>query len=219
MKLYKFLPVIFLLQSLNLSAQATDSVVIDGRAFTKVEIEAGFPGGENGWRSFLMKNLNANIPVDNDAPSGKFTIIVKFAIAVDGSLSDVAAETNLGYGMEQEVIRLIKKSGKWSPAIKDGKPIKAYRRQPVTFLVEQEDGYEIMTKNPFTLLTGADNEITVKVKKISSSNLTVSASRGIVTPLEDGKFNLKIDSPGRVIVTVYNKKNNQKLCAASYEVK
>jgi len=219
MKLFKLLPVYFLLKSATLCAQLSDSVVIDGKVFTKVEVEAGFPGGEAGWISFLKKNLNANVPVDNDSPSGKYTVVIKFAISPDGSLSDIAAETDFGYGLEKEVIRLIQKSGKWNPAIQDGKPIKAYRKQPVTFVVEQEYGCEINTRDPFSLFTGIDNEITVKIKKVSSSNLALSVSRGNIIPSGDGKFNLKIDEPGRVIITVYDKKTNRKLCAALYEVK
>jgi protein TonB len=137
MKLYKLLAYFFLLQSANLPAQvisnAGDSASSDGKNFTEVEREANFIGGEAGWRNFLIKNLNPNVPVDNDAPAGKYTVVVKFVVSADGSLSNIAAETNMGYGMEKEVIRLIQKSGKWAPAIKDGKPINAYRRQPVTF--------------------------------------------------------------------------------------
>jgi hypothetical protein len=38
--------------------------------------------------------------------------------------------------MEAEVIRVIKKSGKWIPATMKGKPVKAYRKQPITFIVD-----------------------------------------------------------------------------------
>jgi len=40
--------------------------------------------------------------------------------------------------MEKEVMRIIKKGPKWQPAMQDGKPLNAYRRQPVTFMVSEK---------------------------------------------------------------------------------
>ncbi len=48
------------------------------------------------------------------------------------------AETSFGYGMEEEVIRIIKKGPKWTPASVNGKHVNAYRRQPVTFAVVED---------------------------------------------------------------------------------
>lgn len=39
--------------------------------------------------------------------------------------------------MEKEVVRVIKKSPKWQPAIQDNTAVKAYRKQPITFSVEE----------------------------------------------------------------------------------
>lgn len=56
----------------------------------------------------------------------------------DGTISDVAAETNHGYGMEQEAVKIIKKGPKWTPAIQNGRNVNAYRRQPITFVVQEQ---------------------------------------------------------------------------------
>lgn len=103
--------------------------------FTKVEVEAQFPGGLKEWSTYLQKNLNANVPVDNKARKGKYTVVVRFIVAKDGSISEVLAETNHGFGMEKEVMRVIKKGPNWKPAMQNGNVVKAYRRQPVIFLV------------------------------------------------------------------------------------
>lgn len=223
MKQYLTLPLLCLLFSLRATSQVTpaaapDSVLADGSIFTTVEVEAGFPGGVSGWINYLRKNLNANVPADNEAPIGKYTVIVKFAVGTDGSLSDIAAETSLGYGMEKEVLRIIRNSGKWEPAIKDGKPIRAYRRQPVTFMVE-EDGVEITSKEPFTIFTGTDNIIDVNIRRVKNSSITLSISKGSITQTENGQFIARVNEPGRVVITVYNKKNNTQMSAASFEVR
>lgn len=107
----------------------------DDSIFTTVEKEAEFAGGLTEWQKYLQRNLNGGIPSDNGARSGQYKVVVKFIVAKDGSISEVIAETNHGYGMEEEVVRVIKKGPKWTPAMQNNKVVKAYRRQPVTFMV------------------------------------------------------------------------------------
>ena len=110
----------------------------EDKIFTKVENEAQFPGGQAAWVRYLQKNLNANTPVDNGAPSGTFQVIVKFIVSKDGSISDVQAESKHGYGMEEEAVKIIKRGPKWTPALQNGRNVNAYRRQPITFVVEEQ---------------------------------------------------------------------------------
>jgi periplasmic protein TonB len=106
--------------------------------FEKAEIEAEFPGGESAWRSYLEQNLNANTPVDHGAPAGSYTVWIQFIVGKDGKLSDLKMLTHHGYGMETEVMRILRKSPPWSPAQLNGRTVKAYRKQPVTFVVIDE---------------------------------------------------------------------------------
>jgi len=108
------------------------------QTFTKVEVEASFPGGEGQWRRFLERNLNASAPVDNGAPPGSYTVQVQFIVDKEGNVSDVKALTNHGYGMEEEAVRVIKRGPKWTPAIQNGRQVRAYRKQPITFVVSEE---------------------------------------------------------------------------------
>ena len=110
----------------------------EDKIFTKVENEAQFPGGQAAWVRYLQKNLNANTPVDNGAPSGTFQVIVKFIVSKDGTISDVQAESKHGFGMEAEAVKIIKRGPKWSPALQNGRNVNAYRRQPITFVVEEQ---------------------------------------------------------------------------------
>lgn len=210
----------FLLMPVAVFAQthpATDSA--ENKHFERVEVEASFPGGDNAWRKYLMKNLDPNVPVDNNAPSGKYTVIVQFIVSKDGSLSSLEPKTNFGYGMEREVLRIIGRSGLWISARQNGRVVNAYRRQPVTFIISQTNDCEIITEDPYILFTNANNEITVKARKVKTDNLEVKISQGTITPVGDGKFNIKLDTTDRVVIRVYNKKNNKELAAASYEVK
>ena len=109
----------------------------EDKIFTKVENEAQFPGGQQAWIRYLQKNLNANAPVDNGAPPGTYQVIVKFIVSKDGSISDVNAESKHGFGMEDEAVKIIKRGPKWQAALQNGRNVNAYRRQPITFVVEE----------------------------------------------------------------------------------
>jgi protein TonB len=110
----------------------------ENKIFNKVEVEAAFPGGDAAWRNYLQKNLNADVPVEGGAGEGTYTVIVKFVVSKDGSLSDVTCESDPGFGMCAEATRVIKKTRNWTPAIQNGRNVNAYRRQPITFQVASQ---------------------------------------------------------------------------------
>lgn len=209
---HSFLLLLFSCLCVTCFSQA-DSLAV----FEKVETEARFPGGEQQWRSYLEKNLNANTPVDNGAPVGKFTVLVQFIVDREGKVSDIKALTHIGYGMEAEVIRIIKRSGAWQPAIQNKRTVKAYRKQPVTFVVSAED-FDISTKVPYTLFANADNEFTIKAGKVKAGDMKISISRGTIVSKGSGKFVARTTGQERVILTVFNTKKNKLIGEASFEV-
>ena len=86
----------------------------------------------------MERNLNPNAPVDNGAPEGSYTIWVQFIVDKEGNISDVKPLTSHGFGMEDEAAKIIKKGPKWTPAQQNGRQVKAYRKQPITFVVQAE---------------------------------------------------------------------------------
>jgi hypothetical protein len=77
--------------------------------------------------------INNNFKLSEKAPeklNGK--IIIAFSIETDGSLTDFKIIKDLGYGTGEEAIRVLKlTSGKWSPAVKNGVPIKTSFTLPI----------------------------------------------------------------------------------------
>jgi TonB-dependent SusC/RagA subfamily outer membrane receptor len=108
----------------------------DDIIFEKTEVEPAFPGGADAWKQFLTKNMNAAVPVKKHAPAGAYTVWVQFIVDKEGNISGIRALTNHGFGMEQECTRLIKLSPQWIPAMQNGHKVKAYRKQPITFVVD-----------------------------------------------------------------------------------
>ena len=100
-----------------------------------VETEPKFKDGIEDWNKYLQMNLNTDLPKLNGAPIGTYIVKVHFIISKAGNVSDIKAITNYGYGMENEVVRIICNSPKWIPATRNGRIVNAYRCQLVTFNV------------------------------------------------------------------------------------
>jgi hypothetical protein len=84
---------------------------------TKVENEAEFPGGNAAWTRYVQKSLGSFDAGKNGAAPGKYQVTVRFVVSKDGTVSDVQAETNHGYGMEEISIKIIQDGPRWKPAL------------------------------------------------------------------------------------------------------
>ncbi|MEI6947649.1 hypothetical protein V9K67_10680 [Paraflavisolibacter sp. H34] len=109
--------------------------------------KADFKGGTKGWANYLSRNLNGAVPVNNGAPEGSYTVIISFKVDIDGNVTDIIPMTNMGYGMEREVVRILRNGPKWIPAMDHGRKLIALRKQPVTFIVQRRTTTEYRTTN------------------------------------------------------------------------
>ena len=107
----------------------------ENKIFLRCEKFAEFTGGQKKWAKYLKSNLNVQVPVINKAPKGEYTVTIKFIVNCDGTIRDAVAENQIGFGMEEEAIRIISLSPNWIPASQFGRNVNSYRLQPVTFLV------------------------------------------------------------------------------------
>ena len=108
------------------------------KIFTSVQIQSTFPGGSEAWVKFLSRTLNRDLPVENGAPAGRYAVTVSFVVARDGSISDVKAENDPGYGTAAEAVRVIKKGPNWTPAQQNGRNVIYRHRQAIVFQVSED---------------------------------------------------------------------------------
>lgn len=105
------------------------------KTFTKVEIESEYPGGTSAWQRYLNKSLRyPQEAIDNEVQG---TVVVQFIVDKEGLVSDVQAVSG-PEELRDEAVRVIKKSGKWTPAVQNGRQVKSYKKQPITFRLEIE---------------------------------------------------------------------------------
>jgi N-acetylmuramoyl-L-alanine amidase len=110
----------------------------DNLLFTKTEISPSFPGGDEAWKNYLIKNIHPTLPVDEGWKAGTYTVIVQFIVHQDGKVSDVTTTNYPGSKTAQHCIDIIKNGPNWVPATQNGKKVSAYRKQPITFLIEEQ---------------------------------------------------------------------------------
>jgi TonB-dependent SusC/RagA subfamily outer membrane receptor len=103
--------------------------------FYTAQKPAEFPGGTKGWTNYLIDNLDRDLPKKNKAVAGKYTIKLNFVVNKDGSVENVIAENNPGYGTAAEAIRVIEKGPKWIPAEQNGKKVNYLMKQVIVFNV------------------------------------------------------------------------------------
>lgn len=106
-------------------------------ALEKVDQIAEFPGGAKAWLRYVEREIQKYIDELTDAQfSG--TVEVQFIVDRNGKVSDVKALTNPGTKLAEIAVKAIQNGPNWIPAVNNGKTVKSYRKQPVTFRLEEE---------------------------------------------------------------------------------
>ena len=88
-------------------------------------------GGQKAFDNYLELNLKYPEEALKNKKKGKVT--VEFKVGVDGSFSTFRVIKKLGYGCEEEVIRLVKEGPAWTPSTEDNKPIESTIRIRLQF--------------------------------------------------------------------------------------
>ncbi len=109
----------------------------EDKVFTKVEIEASFPGGEGAWTRYVTKAIQNNIEELQEAGESG-TCRVRFIVSKDGTVSNVEAVTMKGSKLAEVAVNAIRKGPKWTPAQQNGRYVNAYREQPITFTIQDQ---------------------------------------------------------------------------------
>ena len=104
--------------------------------FTEVQIQAGFPGGMEGWKRFLIRTWHT--PDKAIAENIYGTVVVEFIVDKEGVVSDIKAISG-PEELQKEAVRVIGRSGKWTPAIQNGHKVASYKRQPIVVQLVNEE--------------------------------------------------------------------------------
>ncbi|MCC8426892.1 TonB family protein [Mucilaginibacter sp. UR6-11] len=114
----------------DINQPVTDTVNND-TVFVKVDKEPAFPGGTDAYIKFLSKNIKypeimRDRQIEND-------VNLQFIVEIDGSLSHFKVLNGPGYGTEEEALRVMKLSPKWTPGYKKHRAVRVLFKMPVIF--------------------------------------------------------------------------------------
>ena len=128
MKKYIFIHLLFLFPLTVLQAQEEDKV------FERVEINAHTD--QKAWTSHIAKKTQLPDSVVKDIPAGTYKVNVQFIVDVHGNIGQIKAKNDPGYGLAKMAMNVISTyKGKWQPANQCGRNVKAYREQPIVFII------------------------------------------------------------------------------------
>lgn len=99
--------------------------------FVSMEHPPSYPGGIPKFYEFLSRDIKYPALAKENNIQG--VVKVSFMVEKDGSLTNIMALTNFGYGLEEEAVRVMKRSKNWEPGLVDGKPVRVKYTIPIKF--------------------------------------------------------------------------------------
>jgi TonB family protein len=88
-------------------------------------------GGMAGWSAYLSANLGYPTTARRKGVEG--TVIVAFVVNTDGTVSDFELLKGIGGGCDEEALRIVRSSPKWTPGMQDGQAVRTRMRLPINF--------------------------------------------------------------------------------------
>jgi hypothetical protein len=109
----------------------------DNTIYTTTEVAATID--KKTWRRHLESRLGEPTinAMKDGIQSGKYTVNVRFVVEKDGRISDVKALNDPGYGLARSAVKVLQTGPKWTAAERNGKKVRSYYTQPISFFIEQ----------------------------------------------------------------------------------
>jgi protein TonB len=118
----------------GVDASLTDGGEGDGEAeiLTFAEQMPDFPGGVEELYRYLGKNIQYPPLARENSIEGK--VVLTFVVDKDGKISNIeSAGKKLGWGCDEEAIRVVKSMPAWTPGKQNGKPVIVKYTLPIRF--------------------------------------------------------------------------------------
>lgn len=118
--------------------EAEQKATDDENVFENVEIEASV--NINDWRRHLEKNLIRYIinAAQQNMKAGRYTVQVRFLVEKDGSIADVKALNDPGFGLAQGAVKTVRTGPKWVAGEVNDKKVRSYHTQSIVFIIQEK---------------------------------------------------------------------------------
>ncbi|PSL07500.1 M56 family metallopeptidase [Cecembia rubra] len=114
----------------------------DQEVFDVVENSPEFRGGFEAWNNYIRNNLSYPESARLNGIEG--TVYLVFVINKDGKVENPEILRGVGFGLDQEALRVVSESPDWIPGYQKGQAVNVRMRLPVRFkLPEKEAGPQL----------------------------------------------------------------------------
>lgn len=97
------------------------------------ETMPAFPGGAAAMYRFLSRHLRyPEMAIDREVQG---TVYVRFVVEASGSLRDFEVLRRIGYGCDEEALRIVRLMPRWQPGRHQGEAVAVYYTLPVRFVM------------------------------------------------------------------------------------
>ncbi len=95
------------------------------------EVEPSYPGGARSMARFIQRNYEYPREARDAGIEG--TVIIRFVVNADGSLSKFTLIKGIGGGCDEEAMRIARAMPNWVPGQQGGQNVAVYKSIPITF--------------------------------------------------------------------------------------
>ncbi|MES2445891.1 MAG: energy transducer TonB [Bacteroidota bacterium] len=99
--------------------------------FVSLDHPPVYPGGIRELYNYMMSNIKYPALAKENKIEGN--VFLSFIVEKDGTVSDVKVDKKLGYGTDEEAVRVLLSSPKWKPGSYNEKPVRVKYNIPVHF--------------------------------------------------------------------------------------
>ena len=99
-----------------------------------VEQMPEFPNGQEALMLYIAKQVK--YPAEAKKAGAQGRVFIGFIVEPDGSLSDFKVLRGIGYGCDEEALRVVKSMPKWQPGMHRGKAVRVQYLVPVNFKLD-----------------------------------------------------------------------------------
>jgi TonB family protein len=104
--------------------------------YNRADVLPAYNGGERALEDYIVNNIE--YPQDALDNNIEGVVRVQFGVDENGNISNVSTVGNkIGYGLEEEAIRVVSRMPKWTPGQIKGKNVKTWRTLPINYRLEE----------------------------------------------------------------------------------
>jgi protein TonB len=105
-------------------------------ALNFVEIMPEFPGGAGAYYKFLQEHIVYPPKALSMGIQGR--VYLKFVVEKDGSVTDIRIAKGIGFGLNEEALRVVNKMPNWTPGVQNGRNVRVTMHANILFKIHDE---------------------------------------------------------------------------------